>query len=152
MKYLLLLILLSAGCAKDPEISATDESQKNGKTASNDNQLTVTFDDAAVIANRGGLVHQHILLNKKVNYPVTVTVTITDSTALYSRDFTGFVSGNSQSSSTVIEPGTLVGHFPKIAVTKNALCGGKFHLQLSADKNQLLELGEAETIQINCPE
>lgn len=154
MKYLLLLVLFSLSCAKNPDLITTDEFQKNyaKKAAADPNKLTVTFDEADVIAHRGELVHQHLLLSKKVSTPVTVTVSLVGSSASSPQDFTGFESGNTQSQAIVIEPGTLVGHFPKIAVTKQALCGGKFQLQLSATSDQSLVLGEPETIQINCPQ
>ncbi|MGZ3726336.1 MAG: hypothetical protein ACXWQQ_11070 [Pseudobdellovibrio sp.] len=156
MKYFLILVLFSVGCAKQIEISATDELQKtqqdsSKKTSADPDQLTVTFDDAKVSANPGDLVHQHLLLSKKMSIPVTVTVTLTDSSAISPQDFSGFVSGNRRSQAIVIEPETLVGHFPKIAVTKQAHCGGKFFIQLSDTDNQNLALGPPETIEINCP-
>ena len=156
MKYLLLLSFLLAGCAKNSEISANDVQHKNQpegarKVAAATDELVATFDQTEVTANRDERVHLHVLLSKKLTVPLSVNVSLADGTAHFQRDYAGFESGNHQSQAAIVDPGTLVGHFPKIIVNKNATCGKKFLVQLSADKNQNIALGPPAEILINCP-
>ncbi len=155
MKYFLILSFILAGCAKNSEISANDVEQQSQQKAARklaaDSQLTVSFDFTQVTANRDDRVHLHVLLSKKMAEPVSVNVSLADATALYQRDYTGFASGNHQVQTVTVEPGSLIAHFPRIVVTKQALCGGKFLVQLSAEKGQSIALGPPAEILINCP-
>lgn len=157
MKFFLLLVLLIFGCAKNSEISAGHEPQQRLQSSSlklnsDSAPLVVTFDETDVIANRGDLVHLHLLLSAKVEVPVVVTVILTGSSGGRVESFAGFVSGNPSYQKVVIEPNTKVGHIAKIAIKKQALCGQKLHLLQSDNNNQLLVFGEPVTIQINCPQ
>ncbi len=92
-------------------------------------------------------IHIELLLSKPSDVPVTVDIALADGTAIYSRDYAGFMSGgNDRIQSVIFAPQQTRLDLPMIYIKNRSDCGSRFSAELSNEKQALITKASTQII------
>ena len=96
-------------------------------------------------------IHVELVLSQPSTVPVTVDVELVDGTALYARDYAGFLSGGSdRKQSVILAPQQTRIDIPFIYIKNNSGCGTEFSAHLTSVQQAVIS-GDSTRIVLNCP-
>lgn len=77
-------------------------------------------------------IHMELLLSQASSVPVTVDIALVDGTALYARDYAGFMTGgNDRMQSVIFAPQQTRIDLPFVYIKNSSACGSRFTAQLN---------------------
>ncbi len=95
-------------------------------------------------------INMELVLSKASDVPVTVDVELVDGTAIYLRDYSGFLSGGDPKKQiVVIPPNQTKMNLPLIWIEQSATCGTTFTARLSGAQQAIVS-GDSTKVVINC--